>query len=186
MKENIVKYLACPECNGEIQISKPYKIDTYDEIKEGTINCQKCRLSWPIKGYIPRFVCEKNYSRSFGFQWNKHKTSQLDSITGLQISHDRFFNETKWPLNMRGSLILEAGCGAGRFTEIVLKTGAEVFSFDYSTAVDACLENNGLMNNLHIIQADIYNIPFKKNYLTKSFVLVYCSTLQMLKRLLKV
>jgi len=71
---------------------------------------------------------------------------------------------------MAGEQILEAGCGAGRFTEITLGTGAEVFSFDYSNAVDVNMANNGKNTNLHVFQADIRFIPLQEN----SFDRVFC------------
>jgi SAM-dependent methyltransferase len=70
---------------------------------------------------------------------------------------------------MKGQKILEAGCGAGRFTQIAMETGAEVYSFDLSNSVDACLCNNGLAKNLHIFQASIYELPFQKAYFDKIF-----------------
>ena len=62
---------------------------------------------------------------------------------------------------------MEAGSGAGRFTEVLLQTGAEVFSFDYSNAVEANLSNNGEKLNLHLFQGDILNIPFPEEYFDK-------------------
>ena len=58
-----------------------------------------------------------------------------------------------------GQTILEVGCGSGRFTQIMLDAGMEVYSLDYSNAVDACLANHGLHPNLHIVQG-IYEAPF--------------------------
>jgi SAM-dependent methyltransferase len=60
---------------------------------------------------------------------------------------------------MEGNLVLEAGSGAGRFTEVLLHTGARVFSFDLSDAVEANLANNGHWPNLNLFQASIYDIP---------------------------
>ncbi|HEX7755232.1 MAG TPA: class I SAM-dependent methyltransferase, partial [Niabella sp.] len=57
----------------------------------------------------------------------------------------------------------------GRFAEIALSTGAIVVALDYSTAVDACYKNLGHHPNLHIIQGDIYALPFEK----ESFDYVY-------------
>jgi len=71
---------------------------------------------------------------------------------------------------LQGSLILEAGCGAGRFTQICLDAGAEVIAFDLSNSVDACLENHGLVKNLHLVQADIYRLPFRRNL----FPYIFC------------
>jgi SAM-dependent methyltransferase len=63
---------------------------------------------------------------------------------------------------MRGQMILEAGSGAGRFTEILLQTEATIFSFDYSSAVDANWANNGHYTNFNLFQADIFNIPVRQ------------------------
>jgi SAM-dependent methyltransferase len=67
-------------------------------------------------------------------------------------------------------VILEAGCGAGRFTEVLISTGATVISFDLSNAVEANYENNNDKGDLLIFQGDIYNIPFPDNY----FDYVFC------------
>jgi SAM-dependent methyltransferase len=39
--------------------------------------------------------------------------------------------------SLAGKHVLEAGCGAGRFTEVLLKAGAYVTSIDLSSAVEA-------------------------------------------------
>ncbi len=111
---------------------------------------------------MPRFVPEQNYADSFGLQWKLHSKTQLDSYTGRPISRNRLFEVTGWPDNMAGQVILEAGSGAGRFTEILLGTGAEVFSFDYSSAVESNWRNNGRSARLNLFQADIYNIPLRR------------------------
>ena len=92
-------------------------------------------------------------------QWNIHRKTQLDSHTGLPISRTRLFEVSGWPEELRGETILEAGSGAGRFTEVLVSTGARVLSFDLSAAVEANYANNGLNSNLLIFQADITKIP---------------------------
>ena len=110
-----------------------------------------------------------NYSKSFGLEWNIHNTTQYDGYSGFKLSEDRFFNETKYDRNLEGQLILEAGCGSGRFTEHAVKTGANVISFDYSDSVEANYKSNGNKNNLLIIQADIFKMPFNDNTFDKVF-----------------
>lgn len=109
---------------------------------------------------IPRFVSDAHYASSFGLQWNRHVRAQLDSTTGKPISRARLFAVTGWPERMEGERILEAGCGAGRFTEVLATTGADVWSFDLSEAVEANAANNGHLPNVHIFQASIMDIPF--------------------------
>ena len=112
---------------------------------------------------IPRFVEKSNYSDDFGFQWKKFYKTQLDSHTGLSITEDRLKRCLGKPLkDLNEKFILEAGSGAGRFTEILLKYGGIVHSFDYSMAVEANAKNNSGNDKLTLIQADIRNIPFEK------------------------
>jgi len=58
--------------------------------------------------------------------------------------------------------VLDVGCGAGRFTEIVSKYGGDVIGIDLSYSVDVALENLGIKTGINFIQADIFNLPFEK------------------------
>jgi len=60
---------------------------------------------------------------------------------------------------IRAKNVLEAGCGAGRFTEILLANGANVFATDISSAVEANYENCHLYPNYFVCQADISAMP---------------------------
>ena len=112
-------------------------------------------------------VAATSYTDSFGFQWNKHARTQLDSFTGAPISENRLFQTTQWARDLTGQTILEAGSGAGRFTEILLSTGARITSFDDSSAVEANQRNNGGHPNLNLFRASIYSIPGPKNSFDK-------------------
>ena len=126
---------------------------------------------YQILNDIPRFVPISNYSSSFGLQWNTFRATQLDSYTGLSISRDRLTRIAGGSLDIfRGKTILEAGCGAGRFTEIMLDAGAEVFAIDLSSAVDANFQNNGLHPNVFICQADLRTLPVSPEH----FDIVVC------------
>lgn len=128
------------------------------------LRCPACEATYPAPGGIPRFVPADNYSASFGLQWNRHRRTQLDSAVGRPISDKRLFDTTRWPREMPGARILEAGSGAGRFTEVLARTGAAVYSFDYSSAVDANAANNGKNPNLRLFQADIFAIPLREQW----------------------
>ncbi|MDC0056685.1 class I SAM-dependent methyltransferase [Alphaproteobacteria bacterium] len=113
---------------------------------------------------IPRFVDSNNYARNFGSQWNKFRKVQLDSFTGSSHSENRLASCLNSNLQiLESKKILEAGCGAGRFTEILLKYGGIVHAFDYSNAVEACMANNSSNPNFSVAQADIRSMPYKKN-----------------------
>lgn len=77
-----------------------------------------------------------NYADNFGLQWSEFSKTQHDSQTGSSFSEERLFATTGWtPTDLKNSLVLEIGSGAGRFTEILLKHGAIVLSVDLSSAV---------------------------------------------------
>lgn len=113
---------------------------------------------------IVRLVSSEDYTRSFGFQWNRFEKTQLDRLEKGQLqSKTRLFAETGWPENgLEGEKILEVGSGAGRFTKVLLEfTKAEVYSIDYSSAVEANLRNNGHFGQrLKLYQASLYELPF--------------------------
>src|SRR5882757_4950449 len=80
---------------------------------------------------IPRFVSSGAYASLFGDQWKQYKKTQLDSYSGTTISKDRLdrcLGDLKD--NLAGKTVLEAGCGAGRFTEVLLQKGAYLVSSD--------------------------------------------------------
>ncbi|MGC1188526.1 MAG: class I SAM-dependent methyltransferase [Candidatus Acidiferrales bacterium] len=119
----------------------------------------------------------ENYAASFGFQWQLFDRIQIDKAMGNNFSRDRFVAGTQWPARLEAERILEAGSGAGRFTQFALETGADVYSFDLSDAVDANYRNNGAEKNLHLFQASIYDIPLRRESFDKIFcygVLQHC------------
>ncbi len=114
---------------------------------------------------------KENYANSFGLQWNAFARSQFDSYTGLPISKTRLSRICGGDTSVfEGKTILEAGCGSGRFTEVILQNNAEVWAIDYSSAVDAAISNFDGNTKYHIAQADIRHLPFEKN----SFDTVVC------------
>lgn len=160
MREQHVSYLACPQCHGDLSVSSVEQ-RCGDRLEKAELACANCDVTYPIIDYIPRFVSNANYASSFGLEWTLHARTQYDSYSGVKASEKRFFAETSWPTDLAGEVILEAGGGSGRFTEHAASTGAFVVSFDYSYAVEANYASNGARENVLIVQADIYHMPFR-------------------------
>jgi 2-polyprenyl-3-methyl-5-hydroxy-6-metoxy-1,4-benzoquinol methylase len=146
----------CPKCRGDLRAA------------DGALACPAGHRFPVIEG-LPRFVEADNYAASFGFQWQAHARDQLDSATGATLSRDRFFRGTKWPQRLEGELVLEAGCGSGRFTEVLLSTGARVVSFDYSAAAQVT-QRAFADRGAEVCQASIYEMPYRP----ASFDRVFC------------
>lgn len=119
-------------------------------------------IVFPVVGGAYRVVADTNYTENFGFQWNRFAMTQIDKSANLTISKNRLFAETNWDKeDLKEKYILEVGSGAGRFTQILLDfTNANIYSVDYSNAVEANYKNNGPNTKLKLFQASIYELPF--------------------------
>ena len=122
----------------------------------------KCVRQYPITNGIPRFVEAENYGLSFGYQWNLFRKEQIDSYNGTTLSADRFWSETGWTREeLKDKWVLDAGCGAGRFLDVLTGSGANVVGIDISSAIDAAKENVTGRGGVHFVQASIYDLPFR-------------------------
>jgi ubiquinone/menaquinone biosynthesis C-methylase UbiE len=147
-----------------IQLIDPYSQQPLLANHEGLM--RQSTIVFPFKNGAYRIVKENNYTDNFGYQWNKFAQTQVDKSSKLSISKDRLFAETKWDKqDLAGKNILEVGSGAGRFSQIILDyTKGNLYSIDFSNAVEVNYKNNGINNvgRFHLFQASIYEMPFAK------------------------
>ena len=161
--------LVCPKTNLPLILKENSLTIENGQIKKGLLIEPISGNEYPILNFIPRFVSPDNYATNFGLEWNIHSKTQYDDYSGLNISKERFENEIQGSKNLEGEIILECGSGSGRFTKHALETGVTVVSFDYSNAVEANYKSNGSHQNLLLVQADIYQMPFRKFFFDKAF-----------------
>jgi ubiquinone/menaquinone biosynthesis C-methylase UbiE len=130
-----------------------------------------CGARYPVDDGIPCFVPEVTYAESFGVQWNRYRTAQLDSANGTTLSAHRFWSETGWtPEWLAGKTILDVGCGAGRFAEIAARHADHVVAVDISSAIRTAKSNLGHFSNVSCVRASIAALPFPPG----AFDGVYC------------
>jgi SAM-dependent methyltransferase len=100
------------------------------------------------------------YASSFSFEWNQHYRTQLDDAASRE-SEDTFRAKTGIrPEDVAERLVLDVGCGMGRFADVVSRWGGQVVGIDLSLAVEAAYANLGGRANVCIIQADLFHLPF--------------------------
>jgi SAM-dependent methyltransferase len=88
----------------------------------------------------------------FGYEWKHFSDYNADNFKQfIAPLPDNFFE---------GKIGLDVGCGAGRHVRQVSELGAEIVGIDLSHAVDAAHQNNADNELVHIVQADIHNLPF--------------------------
>jgi len=186
MRESLLKWLVCPVCGHELKLD----VFCYkgNEIIEGKLDCP-CDQKFPIIAGVPRLVCDglrEELSQLYPDFFNsnselfdgKGKSERTDLNERKKATMNRFgyewlhfsdyncdnFKSFIAPLPVdffKGKIGLDIGCGAGRHAFQASQSGAEIVAIDLSQAVDAGQHNNTANKLVHIIQADIYNLPFK-------------------------
>lgn len=106
----------------------------------------------------------QNTVEGFGFEWLRFNKQIQDTYMAdkahfldfIQPITESFFND---------KIILDAGCGMGRF----LKLGAEfkskeIIGIDLSLSVEAAYQNTRHLANAHVVQANIFALPFTSTF----------------------
>lgn len=162
MKERLLEYLACPTCQGQLVMDVGRRDG--EEVMEGRLGCLTCGRGYHVDGGIPRMLPsdlsseKKETASAFGWEWTNY--------VEMHPEYEQQFLDWIYPLQpqfFEGKLVLDAGCGIGRHAYFAAQYGArEVIGIDLSTAVETSFRNFGRLPNAHVVQADIYNPPFKR------------------------
>jgi SAM-dependent methyltransferase len=169
MDLKLLNILCCPSCKKSLTCTAE-EVNSKGRIMKGQLNCSGCPKSYPIIRAIPRFVEMQNYAESFGFQWNLYKHTQVDIFSTTTQSENRFFSETGWTKeSMRDNWVLEGGCGNGRFIDVCSRTDCQIVGVDLSSAVDAAKELFAERDNVHLVQASLYELPFADETFDKCY-----------------
>jgi 2-polyprenyl-3-methyl-5-hydroxy-6-metoxy-1,4-benzoquinol methylase len=130
--------------------------------------CPACKRAYPNVQGIARFVDAQHYAASFGFQWHRYQKTQLDHDE-LRESERHFLAKTALrPEDLTGKLVLDVGCGMGRFAEVATRFGARVVGVDLSAAAEVAAKNLA-DRDFVAFQADVFALPFAP----ESFDIIY-------------
>lgn len=165
----MLRILACPGCGGSLSLASG-SVSRNAQVWQGELKCDRCSAPYPVANGIPRFTSSDGYASSFSFEWSRFARTQLDSARRCSESESRFRESLDFPPEaLRGKVVLDAGCGMGRFAEIAAGYGATVVAVDLSYAVDVAAENLARFEAVHPVQADLRSLPFHES----SFDFVY-------------
>ena len=100
-------------------------------------------------------------SESFGFEWEEYRRFGWDDpVFDLERERRVFLRKTvSTEEDWAGRLVLDAGCGNGRYSYWAAEFGAKVVAMDLSNAVDSASQNIGDLD-VHLVQGDIFRPPF--------------------------
>ena len=102
---------------------------------------------------VPRFAGEP-YVASFGRQWNRYDVARPDEDEAtfrVKTGVD--------PRDLAGLLVLDAGCGGGRYARLAGRHGARVVGVDLSAAVEKAAALCADLPDVAIVQADLLDLP---------------------------
>lgn len=125
----------------------------------GGYTCSACGRKYPQRQGVACFVDLGSYADSFGFQWHRYNRTQLDTEECRESESD-FRKRTGFtPQDLKGKLVLDVGCGMGRFAEIATRWGARVVGIDLSAAAQVAARNLA-DRDFVAFQADVFALPF--------------------------
>ncbi|MDQ6879825.1 MAG: class I SAM-dependent methyltransferase [Candidatus Dormibacteraeota bacterium] len=150
--------LACASCSGRLWRSAD------------VVRCGGCGTVGRVVSGVWDFGPADDYAENFGDQWSRFRHTQLDSCNGTTISRRQFELVTGWsPDDMRGQVVLDAGCGAGRYSEIVSAAAAQLVALDLSAAVYAASENLRRFQSAVVVRADLMRPPLNPGSFDRVF-----------------
>ena len=151
-------------------------------ITAGELVCASCGATYAIRDSVPRMLhqhdsdgdaelraIKEKTSKSFGFEWNHYndlgwlearQKSSTSSKSTKEIEKQSFLVKgLAVQQEFEGKLILDGGCGNGRYCYQARELGGEVIGVDLSAAVDAAARNLRRHPDVHIVQGDLFKLP---------------------------
>ena len=159
LSADLLAILRCLSCGSKLE-----------KDQAGGFFCSACKRVYPNAQGIARFVDAQHYAASFGFQWHLYQKTQLDSDNDeVRESERNFLMKTALrPEDLKGKLVLDVGCGMGRFAEVATRWGARVVGIDLSAAAEVAARNLA-GRDFVAFQADVFAMPFAP----ESFDVIY-------------
>lgn len=154
--EDLSLFLCCPNCRASLAK------------EDSGYSCPSCGRKYPELRRVLRFVEPSNYADSFGYQWRQFRKTQLDDASRNFSEPDFIKKVGLKPQDLKGKLVLDVGCGMGRFAEVATRWGATVVGIDLSAAAEVAAENLA-DRNFVAFQADVFALPFRP----ETFDLIY-------------
>jgi 2-polyprenyl-3-methyl-5-hydroxy-6-metoxy-1,4-benzoquinol methylase len=147
--------LVCPSCLMAL-IGEPQRY-----------TCTNCRREFPVREGIARFLPalsedEQQVKEGFNVAYQHYRDSRYLHFTPALV--DQWLDNVKLPKEFfKGKLVLDAGCGSGRWTYAMASLGATVVAVDLTdSGVAAAHAATSAMDNVAVLQASLFQLPFRQ------------------------
>ncbi|HEX3999086.1 MAG TPA: methyltransferase domain-containing protein [Pirellulales bacterium] len=164
MRREFVDLLCCPNCLADLRIDESHA--DAGHVIDGSLACSNCETRFPITRGVPRLLPDdgnrsqirENTAERFSFEW--HHFADFDVAVEEQ-SMSTWMSPSRLD-DLKGLTVLDAGCGMGRHAVIAAAHGVgRLVGLDLGNAVDAAVANTKHLENVCIVQGDIYHPPVK-------------------------
>ena len=114
---------------------------------------------------VGKFIrIQKSTRESFEYEWLRYDVNLEEEDREIFLRDSQITEES-----FKGKMILDAGCGMGRYTRIAGDMGGEIVGVDLSQSILKAYQITRDNPFAHIIQGDILHLPFSE----KKFDIIY-------------
>jgi SAM-dependent methyltransferase/uncharacterized protein YbaR (Trm112 family) len=110
----------------------------------------------------PLHLLKQDTIRNFGFEWIEYARFGWDDPVYNIAYEEAVFRRKALlePAELEGRLVLDAGCGNGRYSYWAASYGARVIGVDLGDGVESAAANTRDLPEVQIVQGDIFRLPF--------------------------
>jgi SAM-dependent methyltransferase len=173
MHRDFAQYFADPVTKEPLQLT--IARERHGRVIEGAFHSSIAR--YPIINGIPRFVDPHAtaYASSFGYQWTRWPRLQFESENAGKVMAG--YTRGMWEAitGVTGpatdQLLLDVGCGPGRFVDVARSKGARVIGIDYSGAVEPAARSFAHDPGVCVCQGDALHLPIRSGSIDGVFTI---------------
>ena len=167
MRTELLDILCCPRCRGDLELTILEGIIAH--VVVGRLVCVGCHAGYDVRDDVPMFSRHvehgglRNQATTYSTWWDRYH----GEASIVDPSHGPAFHESLRidPAEFRQLVVLDAGCGNGRFSYVVSHYEPRLLvSFDISSGVfhaKQVILGRNPSANVAFVQGDVTAPPFK-------------------------
>ncbi len=150
-----------------------------DHVFAGCLNCSKCNRSYEIVRGMPE-ILDRGMDTTTGENYGAYFRRILSNSRDHEVLYGKTVKEEvedfcfKLGLSsleeIRGKVILDAGCGLARIETHLAKYGAQIYAFDVQTEWESAYQRTEALPHVHLFRANLSQIPLP----SRMFDIVWC------------
>ncbi len=182
MRRRLLKLLACPRCYTELEL---HDARGEDEVREGTLVCANGH-PYAVTAGIPRLTISPTSGTAEHFaeeftalssgdhdledpamtEWLFYSRTGFDASLYERFPGDPYRTEVPRgfsidPWRLQGKVVLDAGCGPGRFIPAAAAHASLVVGLDLGSHINRAADRLSHLDNVELVQGSVIAPPFK-------------------------